>query len=86
MSGVNPGFGYWWLQTTNGFELWVRPPAERSAFWGVFGVIAVVWFAYWGLWEVLKTERTTLRVGDSCDRQSELSSERTGGARGRLAE
>jgi hypothetical protein len=52
MSGVNPGFGYWWLQTTNGFELWVPPPVERSAFWGVFGVIAVVWLVYFVLWEL----------------------------------
>ena len=52
MSGVNPGFGYWWLQTTNGFELWVSPPAERSAFWAVFGVIAVVWLVCFALWEL----------------------------------
>jgi hypothetical protein len=58
MSGVNPGFGYWWLQTTNGFELWVGPPIERSAFLGVFGVIAVVWLVYFCLWEVLQIRRS----------------------------
>jgi hypothetical protein len=52
MSGINPGFGYWWLQTTNGFELWLPPPVPRSAFWGVFGVIAVVWLVYFVLWEL----------------------------------
>ena len=50
MGMLNPGFGYWWVQTTNGFALWSPPPPHHDAFWPVFLLLAGVWGVFGGLY------------------------------------
>ena len=47
---LNPGFGYWWVQTTNGFALWHPSPPHHDVFWPVFLLLTGVWIVFGGLY------------------------------------
>jgi hypothetical protein len=50
VGSLNPGFGYWWVQTTNGFALWHPPPSHTDVFWPLFVLITGVWIVFGGLY------------------------------------